>query len=78
MHHQSNDSDLTVQTKQQQNSSIVTDLLLPSSLIDRLCEEVGHEYRERIYTLSIIVRMFIMQVLSKDQSCQQVVARLNG
>ena len=78
MHDQSNESDATIQIKRNRLSASVTELLLPSGLIDRLCEEVGHEYRERIYTPSIVVWMFIMQVLSKDHSCQQVVARFNG
>lgn len=66
MHHQPNELDPTVQIRQQRISKVVTDLLLPSDLIGTLCKEVGHTYSERIYTPSVVIWLFVMQVLSRD------------
>ena len=78
MRHQPNEFEPTVQIRQQRISNVVTDLLLPSDLITTLCKEIGHTYSERIYTPTVVIWLFVMQVLSRDHSCQQAVTRLNG
>jgi hypothetical protein len=67
-----------VPTKQQKISKTVLDLLLPSVQVNRICDEIVHPRRERIYTPAVVIWMFITQVLAKDHSCQQAVTRLNS
>lgn len=77
MNEQSNDSAFEIQTKLQRASSLVVDLLLPNFQVNRICDEMGHKYRDRVYSPMVLVWMFICQVLSADHSCQQAVVRLN-
>jgi hypothetical protein len=46
--------------------------------ISKICEEIGHKFRDCDYSPMVVVWMFITQVLSKDHSCQQAVTRLNA
>jgi putative transposase len=62
----------------QDASSLVTELLMPSARVSKICDDLGYEFRERIYTPMVTVWMFILQVLSADHSCQQSVARFNA
>jgi hypothetical protein len=56
----------------------VLDFLLPQVAVLRLCDDLEHEFRDRIYNPMITVWMFISQVLSADHSCQQAVTRFNA
>jgi len=78
MNDQSNDFPFEVQSKLDRASSLVLDLLLPNVQVNRICDEIGHKYRDCVYTPMVIVWMFISQVLSADHSCQQTVAKLNA
>lgn len=78
MKDQFNESASNIQSKLHDASSVVLDLLLPQIEVGKICQELGFEYRERIYTPMITVWMFITQVLSADHSCQQAVTRLNA
>ena len=50
--------------------------LLPAEKVDRLLAGVNVEFRDRIYTPSVTLWMFLSQVLSADHSCRDTVARL--
>lgn len=78
MQNQLNDSAAEVQSKLRCASSLVLDFLLPQFAVHRICNELEHEFRDRIYHPSITVWMFISQVLSADHSCQQAVTRFNA
>lgn len=78
MNEQSNDSAFEIQSKLGRASSLVIDLLMPNFKVNRLCDEIGHKHRDRVYSPMVVVWMFICQVLSADHSCQQAVARLNA
>ena len=71
-------SSAEVQSKLRSVSSLVVDMLLPSSQVESICRELDFEFRDRIYTPMVTVWMFITQVLSADHSCQQAVTRLNS
>ena len=78
MQDQLNDSAPEVQSKLQCASSLVLDFLLPQVAVLRLCDDLEHEFRDRIYNPMITVWMFISQILSADHSCQQAVTRFNA
>lgn len=65
-------------SKIDQSSSLIFDLLLPSMTIAETCNELGYEFRERVYTPMVTVWMLITQMLSADHSCQQAVTKLNA
>jgi putative transposase len=75
---QSNNSPADVQSKLRSAKALCLDLLLPMPAILRVCDEMGHTFRDRIYNPMAVVWMFITQVLSADHSCQQAVTRLNA
>jgi hypothetical protein len=66
------------QSKQHSASKLVRRLLSPSSEVLEICDEIGFEFRDRVYNPMITVWMFITQVISADKSCQKAVARLNA
>ena len=78
MNDQFNDSAAEVQSKLRCASSLVLDLLLPQPEVLRMCDELGYQFRDRIYNPMVTVGMFISQVLSADHSCQQAVTRFNA
>jgi hypothetical protein len=49
--------------------------LLSRSAIDAACRAVGQQWRERIYLPWITLGLFLSQVLSADQSCDEAVDR---
>ena len=49
---------------------------LTESRIDQVLKKLGIVYRERIYSPGVTLWVFLSQVLSPDQSCQNAVARL--
>lgn len=51
------------------------DLLSPAS-VDQACREREHPWRERIYTPWVTLGIFLSQVLSDDQSCDDAVEHL--
>jgi hypothetical protein len=75
---QSNNSPADVQSKLRSAKTLCLDLLAPAPAISKICEEIGHAFRDRTYTPMVVVWMFITQVLSSDHSCQQAVTRLNA
>lgn len=66
------------QSKIRSASTLATDLLLPNLEVQRICIELAHKFRSRVYDPAVTVWLFIMQVLSADHSCQQAVTRLNA
>src|SRR3972149_1386346 len=52
--------------------------LLPAEMVARLLAELKITYRERIYTPTVTLWMFLSQVLSPDHSCRDAVARLSA
>jgi hypothetical protein len=50
--------------------------LLSAEKVGRLLAEVNVEFRDRIYTPTVTLSMFLSQVLSADHSCRDTVARL--
>src|SRR6476660_9006094 len=75
---QSSNSPADVQSRVQSAKALCIDLLLPMAAISKICEEIGHKFRDCDYSPMVVVWMFITQVLSKDHSCQQAVTRLNA
>jgi hypothetical protein len=75
---QSNGSVADVQSKLRSAKSLCLDLLLPQVEVLSICDELGHQYRDRVYNPMIVVWMFVTQVLSADHSCQQAVTRFNA
>lgn len=75
---QFNEDEIEAQSKIDHVTSFVADLLLPHFRVAEICREIGHEYRQRVYTPMITVWLFVTQVLSKDHSCQYAVNRHNA
>lgn len=75
---QFNTSPSEVQSKLSSAHTLCLDFLLPMPVIAEICGELGHKFRKRIYSPSVVVWMLITQVLSRDHSCQQAVTRLNA
>ena len=50
--------------------------LLPMESVQRVLDQVGRVFRERIYTPTVTLWVFLSQVLSADHSCDDAVARL--
>ena len=73
-----NDSDTRLQSKLRSASKLVRDFLSPNPQVLRICDELGYEFRDRIYNPMITVWMFVTQVISADKSCQKAVTRLNA
>jgi putative transposase len=75
---QSTNMSAEVQSKIRFASSLVADLLVPQAAIVKICDELGYEFRDRVYNPMITIWLFITQVLSADHSCQQTVTRFNA
>lgn len=71
-------SDTRLQSKLRSTSKLVRDFLSPDPQVLGICDELGYEFRDRIYNPMITVWMFITQVISADKSCQMAVTRLNS
>lgn len=78
MSDQFNASPQEAQSKFRNVSIFVSELLLPSGVVAAICQEIGFSFRRRVYSPMVVVWMFVMQTLSADHSCQQVVTRLNA
>jgi len=50
--------------------------LLPIEIIDEVLTDVGYTFRDRLYTPAVTLWVFLSQVLSRDHSCRDAVARL--
>jgi len=73
-----NEPESDTQSKIQSTSALVHRFLKPDPAVHRLCEELGYQWRDRIYNPMIPVWTFVMQVISADKSCQTAVGRLNA
>ncbi|WP_259633597.1 IS4 family transposase [Stieleria sedimenti] len=51
---------------------------MPASEVLEICENVGHRFRDRVYTPVVTLWMFLGQTLSPDHSCRDAVHRLNA
>ncbi|WP_436714521.1 IS4 family transposase [Roseiconus lacunae] len=71
------DSDDRLQSRFRSASELVREFLLPNAEVLTICEELGHEFRDRVFNPMITVWMFVTQVISADKSCQKAVARMN-
>ncbi len=58
--------------------SLIFERFLPAEEIKKVCREMGHSYRDRIYGPVITIWMFLGQTLSPDHSCRDAVHRLNA
>ena len=74
---QSNSIFGTLANQFRNSDSLFFDSQLCKESIHNACRELGHKFRDRIYSPAITVWMFIGQVLSADQSCRDAIARLN-
>ena len=45
--------------------------------IQELCNELGLEYRERVFTPAVTLGLFVSQTLSRDDACSTVVMKFN-
>lgn len=71
-------SDDSSQSKLRSASEFVRQFLSPNLQVLRICDELGYEFRDRVFNPMITVWMFVTQVISADKSCQKAVARLNA
>ena len=58
--------------------SLVFERFLPAQEVTDLCERLGHNFRDGIYTPVVTIWMFLGQTLSADHSCRDAVHRLNA
>ncbi len=72
------DSDAQLQSKLRSASKLDCDFLSPNPQVLGICDELGYEFRDRIFNPMITVWMFITQAISADKSCQKAVTRLNA
>ena len=49
--------------------------LLPQALLEQWVEQYAGSYRNRVYPPLVTLGLFVDQVMSADQSCQDAVAR---
>jgi hypothetical protein len=49
--------------------------LLSKPMVENACRHLSHQWRDRIYTPWITLGIFLSQVLSADQSCDQAIDR---
>jgi hypothetical protein len=49
--------------------------LLSKPMVENACRHLSHRWRDRIYTPWITLGIFLSQVLSADQSCDQAIDR---
>lgn len=73
-----NGSDVELQNKVGSISQAVRQFLSPNPQVLRMCDELGYEFRDRIFNPMITVWMFVIQVISADKSCQKAVTRFNA
>lgn len=78
MNNQSSNFQAEVQSKSEAAKGLCMDLLLPTHVISKICGNIGHGFRDCVYTPSIVVWMLVSQVIGADHSCQQAVTRLNA
>ena len=67
-------ADLQADTEQ----SLIFERFLPAEEIKEVCRDLGHSFRDRIYSPVITIWMFLGQTLSPDHSCRDAVHRLNA
>lgn len=72
-----NEDNFELQNKLNDAAAMAVNLLSPNSVVTKLLRDFAGGYRNRIYTPSVTVWMFIGQILSKDHGCQQAVNRFN-
>lgn len=65
----------SVRDQFQQHEGLPFLRLLSRDLIEAACRSCQHFWRERIYTPSITLAIFLSQILSDDQSCDDAVDR---
>jgi putative transposase len=58
--------------------SLVFERFLPAEEVRQVCQQFGHQFRDRIYPPVITLWMFLGQTLSPDHSCRDAVHRLNA
>ena len=58
--------------------SLIFERFLPAEKIKEVCRDLGHSFRDRIYSPVITIWMFLGQTLSPDHSCRDAVHRLNA
>ena len=73
-----NESEVQKQSKLNAATSVIYRFLQPDPNVHRLCQELGYQWREHVYTPMITVWMFILQTLSADKSYQHAVNNLNA
>lgn len=73
-----NDSREQLQNKICSISKVVRQFLDPHPQVLQICDELGYEFRDRVFNPMITVWMFVIQVISADKSCQKAVTRLNA
>jgi hypothetical protein len=73
-----NDSDVQTQNEIGSIAKVVRQFLAPNPQVLLICDELGYEFRDRIFTPMITVWMFVIQVISADKSCQKAVTRFNA
>jgi hypothetical protein len=69
---------LASKLSRQPEQSLVFERFLPASEIKQVCGDLGHKFRDRIYSPVVTVWMFLGQTLSPDHSCRDAIHRLNA
>lgn len=62
--------------RQMEDAGLPFGELLSAAEIDVILSELGVEFRERVDTPDVVVRMFLLQALSDDSSCRNAVSKL--
>lgn len=50
---------------------------LSAESVKSICQQLQHEFRERVFSPAVTLWAFLAQVLSADHSCREAVAKLN-
>ncbi len=58
--------------------SLVFERYLPAAEINQVCRDLGHSFRDRIYSPVVTLWVFLGQTLSPDHSCRDAVVRFNA
>lgn len=59
------------------SDSLLFDHRLSRERIHQACDQMGHRFRERLFSPAVTIWMFVGQTLSADHSCRDALSRFN-
>ena len=69
---------MAAQLQADPEQSLVFERFISADEIKQVCRELGHAFRDRVYSPVITIWMFLGQTLSPNHSCRDAVHRLNA